>query len=220
MEKFLPILRNSALFSGIAEEEILSLLSCMEAKFRRYGKGEYVLRQGDFLPDIAVLLEGSLHIQSEDYWGNRSILGHIPVGEIFGESYAFSHEEPLMNDVISIENSAVMFINAKKVLSACASACHFHTRTVQNLFTVLSEKNRKLVQKLGHIGKRSIREKLISYLSQESKKQKNADIRIPFNRQQLADFLSVDRSAMSYELCKMRDEGLLTFHKNAFRLLS
>lgn len=219
MEKYLPVLKKSVLFSGVKEEDIRALLSCVEAKVRRYGKGEYVLQQGEYLDDIAVLTEGSLHIQNDDYWGNRSILGRISIGEIFGEAYAFSREEPLMNDVVANEDSTVMFINAKKVISTCSSACRFHTLVVQNLFSVLSEKNKKLVQKLGHIGKRSTREKLISYLSQESKRQKSAEITIPFNRQQLADFLSVDRSAMSNELCKMRDEGLLTFRKNVFRLL-
>ncbi len=219
MEKYLPVLKKSVLFSGVKEEDIRALLSCVEAKVRRYGKGEYVLQQGEYLDDIAILTEGSLHIQNDDYWGNRSILGRISIGEIFGEAYAFSREEPLMNDVVAIEDSSVMFINAKKVISTCSSACRFHTLVVQNLFSVLSEKNKKLVQKLGHIGKRSTREKLISYLSQESKRQKSAEITIPFNRQQLADFLSVDRSAMSNELCKMRDEGLLTFRKNVFRLL-
>ena len=219
MEKYLPVLKKSVLFSGVKEEDIRALLSCVEAKVRKYGKGEYVLQQGEYLDDIAVLTEGSLHIQNDDYWGNRSILGRISIGEIFGEAYAFSREEPLMNDVVAIEDSTVMFINAKKVISTCSSACRFHTLVVQNLFSVLSEKNKKLVQKLGHIGKRSTREKLISYLSQESKRQKSAEITIPFNRQQLADFLSVDRSAMSNELCKMRDEGLLTFRKNVFRLL-
>lgn len=219
MEKYLPVLKKSVLFSGVKEEDIRALLSCVEAKVRRYGKGEYVLQQGEYLDDIAVLTEGSLHIQNDDYWGNRSILGRISIGEIFGEAYAFSREEPLMNDVVAIEDSTVMFINAKKVISTCSSACRFHTLVVQNLFSVLSEKNKKLVQKLGHIGKRSTREKLISYLSQESKRQKSAEITIPFNRQQLADFLSVDRSAMSNELCKMRDEGLLTFRKNVFLLL-
>lgn len=219
MEKYLPVLKKSVLFSGVKEEDIRALLSCVEAKVRRYGKGEYVLQQGEYLDDIAVLTEGSLHIQNDDYWGNRSILGRISIGEIFGEAYAFSREEPLMNDVVAIEDSTAMFINAKKVISTCSSACRFHTLVVQNLFSVLSEKNKKLVQKLGHIGKRSTREKLISYLSQESKRQKSAEITIPFNRQQLADFLSVDRSAMSNELCKMRDEGLLTFRKNVFRLL-
>lgn len=112
-----------------------------------------------------------------------------------------------------------MFFNVERILKTCSSACRFHSMVVQNLFFAISEKNRKLVQKLVHMSKRSTREKLISYLSEESKKQKSSKFTIPFNRQQLADFLSVDRSAMSNELCKMRDEGLIEFEKNIFRLL-
>lgn len=212
-------LKKSALFAEIEQNEILSLLHCVDAKVLNYKKGEFVLRQGDEMVDIALLLDGSLHIQSDDYWGNRSILGHVSVGEIFGEAYVLSHDSRILNDVVAVENSVVMFINAKRIISVCSSTCVFHTKVVQNMFLVISEKNKKLVQKLGHVCKRSIREKLNSYLSQEAKKQKSPNIIIPFNRQQLADFLSVDRSAMSNELCKMRDEGLIEFRKNYFRLL-
>lgn len=212
-------LKKSALFAGIEQNEILSLLHCVDAKVLNYKKGEFVLRQGDEMVDIALLLDGSLHIQSDDYWGNRSILGHVSGGEIFGEAYVLSHDSRILNDVVAVENSVVMFINAKRIISVCSSTCVFHTKVVQNMFLVISEKNKKLVQKLGHVCKRSIREKLNSYLSQEAKKQKSPNIIIPFNRQQLADFLSVDRSAMSNELCKMRDEGLIEFRKNYFRLL-
>ena len=141
------------------------------------------------------------------------------MGEIFGEAYAAPESGALLNDVVAVENSSVFFFDVKRVLSTCSSACRFHTLVVQNLFFAISEKNRSLVRKLDYISRRTTRDKLISYLSEEAKRQNRADITIPFNRQQLADYLSVDRSAMSNELCKMRDEGLLTFEKNRFRLL-
>ena len=150
--------------------------------------------------------------------GNRSILGHIGVGEIFGEAYVAPESGTLLNDVIAVEDSAVFFFDVKRVISTCSSACRFHTMVVQNLFFAISEKNRGLVQKLDYMSRRTTREKLLSYLSEEAKKQNSASITLPFNRQQLADYLSVDRSAMSNELCKMRDEGLLEFEKNRFRL--
>ncbi len=219
MEKYLNVLSNSDLFKGINDKDILSILPCIGAFTRTYKKGEVVFECGQKIDNIALLLEGSLYIQSDDYWGNRSILRHISVGEIFGEAYAFSGGIGMLNDVVAIDDCVVLFLNANKILSTCASACDFHTRLVQNLFFVISKKNTQLVGKLGFVTKRSTREKLIAYLSQESKKQNSANIVIPFNRQQLADFLSVDRSAMSNELCKMRDEGLLTFRKNNFKLL-
>ena len=219
MQKYIPILKRTQMFAGVREEEILSMLSCMDARLRICKKGEYVLRQGAHLSDIAVLAEGVLHIQKEDYWGNRSILGRIAVGEMFGEAYAAPESGALHHDVVAIEDSTVLFFDVKRILTTCSAACRFHAMVVQNLFFALSEKNRKLVQKLGHMSKRTTREKLISYLSEVAKTQNSASFTIPFNRQQLADFLSVDRSAMSNELCRMRDEGLLNFRKNEFTLL-
>ncbi len=219
MKKFIPILKRTQLFAAVSEEEISSMLSCLNARLRTYKKGEYVLRQGEHLNDITVLVDGELHIQRDDYWGNRAIVDRIAVGEMFGEAYIAPESGALLNDVIAVEDSTVMFFDVKRIITVCSSACRFHSIVVQNLFFAISEKNRKLVQKLGYISKRSTRKKLMSYLSEEAKRNNSSSFIIPFNRQQLADFLSVDRSAMSNELCKMRDEGLLEFNKNAFKLL-
>ena len=219
MKKYIPVLKKAQMFAGVGDDEIVSMLSCLGARLLICKKGDYVLRQGEHINDITLLVEGKLHIQKDDYWGNRSILGQISVGEMFGEAYVAPESGALLNDVVAIEDSAVMFFDVRRIMTTCSSACRFHAMVVQNLFFVLSEKNRKLVQKLGHMSKRSTREKLISYLSEEAKQHNSASFLIPFNRQQLADFLSVDRSAMSNELCKMRDEGLLQFEKNRFTLL-
>ena len=219
MKKYISVLKRTQMFAGIGDDEIATMLSCLGAHLDSYKKGEYVLRQGEHISDIAVLVSGNLHIQSDDYWGNRSILGQISVGDMFGEAYVAPESGPLLNDVVAIEDSVVIFFDIKRIITTCSSACRFHSTIVQNMFFAISEKNRKLVQKLGHMSKRSTREKLISYLSDEAKRQSKSSFAIPFNRQQLADFLSVDRSAMSNELCKMRDEGLLEFEKNQFKLL-
>ena len=219
MKDFIPVLKRTKLFAGVGEEDIAAMLSCLGARLRTYKKGEYVLRQGERIDDILVLAKGSLHIQRDDYWGNRSILGHIGIGEIFGEAYAAPESGTLLNDVVALEDSAVFFFDVKRVITTCSSACRFHTMVVQNLFFTISEKNRSLVRKLGYMSRRTTREKLLAYLSEEAKKANSSHITIPFNRQQLADYLSVDRSAMSSELSKMRDEGLLEFEKNRFRLL-
>ena len=218
MKKFIPMLRHTCLFAGIAEEEIASLFSCLRARLCQYKKGEYVLRQGEHLSDIMILAEGKLHIQNDDYWGNRSILRQISAGEMFGEAYVAPESSAMLNDVVAVEDSKVIFFDVKQLLTTCSSACRFHSMVVRNMFFAISEKNRGLVQKLGHMSRRTTREKLISYLSEEAKKHNSPKFAIPFNRQQLADFLSVDRSAMSNELCKMRDEGLLEFDKSRFVL--
>lgn len=218
MKKYLKILKKSQLFSGVAEDEIEAMLDCLSAELRTYQKGSYVLHQGEYLHHITVLVAGSLLIQKDDFWGNRSIVNKINVGEMFGEAYVAPGSEALLNDVIATEDSAIIFFDVHKILTTCSSACRFHAIVIQNLFYAISVKNRSLVQKLGHMSRRTTREKLLSYLSEQAKKQGTSSFEIPFNRQQLADFLSVDRSAMSNELCKLRDEGLLSFERNRFQL--
>ncbi|MBQ3490446.1 MAG: Crp/Fnr family transcriptional regulator [Clostridia bacterium] len=219
MKKFIPILKSTKLFAGVTEDEIAAMLSCLDARLGEYQKGEYVFREGEHLNHITVLISGELHIQRDDYWGNRTIINRIAVGEMFGEAYIAPESGALLNDVLAVEDSTVIFFDVRRIITVCSSACRFHSMVVQNLFFAISEKNKALIRKLGHISKRTTREKLISYLSEEAKRRNSANFTIPFNRQQLADFLSVDRSAMSNELCKMRDDGLIEFEKNQFRLL-
>ena len=219
MKKYIPILKRTKLFSGVGEDDIASLLSCLGARKKEYKKGEYILREGEHISDVFILVEGKIHIQKDDYWGNRSILSVVSVGEMFGEGYAAPESGALLNDVVAVEDSSVIFFDVKRILTTCSSACRFHNMIVQNMFFAISDKNRKLVQKLGHMSGRTTRAKLISYLSEEAKRQGSSTFTVPFNRQQLADYLCVDRSAMSNELCKMRDEGMIKFEKSRFELL-
>ncbi len=217
MKKYIDILKRSKLFAGVGEDEISGMLACLDAHERHYKEGEFVFRQGDKVDSVSVLVDGALLVQADDYWGNRSIITRVAAGELFGQAYLAG--EAIMNDVVAAKDSTVVFFDAKRVLTTCSSACPFHNRVIRNLFFALSETNLRLVTKLGHIQKRTTREKLMSYLSLMAKKAGSSSFTIPFNRQELADFLSVDRSAMSAELCKMRDEGLLSFNKSSFTLL-
>lgn len=219
MKEYIPVLKRTKIFSGIYEEEITSMLLCLGAVSRSYKKGEYVFNQGEIINSICILVRGKLHIQNDDYWGNRSIINIVQPGEMFGESYAVPGSEPLVNDVIAICDSTVIFLDINRLLNTCTSSCRFHSLTIQNLLFAISDKNKKLVSKLGITSRRTTREKLIAYLSEEAKKQNTSTFKVPFNRQQLADYLSVDRSAMSRELSKMCQEGMLKFHKNKFTLL-
>ncbi|MCI5828189.1 MAG: Crp/Fnr family transcriptional regulator [Lachnospiraceae bacterium] len=219
MKKYIEILKRTQLFSGVSDTEISAMLNCLQAKLLTFQKGDYVFREGERIDNITVLVKGKLLVQHDDFWGNRNIVNVIRVGEMFGEAYVAPESGSLLNDVIAEEDSAVIFFDVRRILTVCSTACRFHSMVIQNLFFAISEKNRKLVQKIGHMSKRSTRAKLLSYLSEEAKRQNSSHFTIPFTRQQLADFLCVDRSAMSNELCKMRDEGLLQFAKNQFILL-
>lgn len=219
MKKYIPLLERTKLFAGLSYEETEKMLRCLNAKQRAFKKGELVLRQGESVKSIMVLAEGKLHIQRDDHWGNRSIISIIGVSEMFGEAYAAPDSGAMLNDVLAVEDSVVLCFVMERLISVCPEACSFHSAVVRNLLFAISEKNRKLVQKLGYISERTTREKLIAYLSDEAKRNNSNSFSIPFNRQQLADYLSVDRSALSNELSKMRNDGLLKFCKNRFELL-
>lgn len=212
-------LKKSPLFRGVEPEEIRSMLSCLNANEGTYKKGEFIFRNGDRLNTMGLVLSGSVHIIKEDFWGNRTIIGIASAGRLFGETYACVQSEPLEVGVVAAETAEILFLDARRIITVCTSACEFHTRLIQNLLSVLAEKNLMLTKKMEHMARKTTREKLLSYLSEQSLKQGSPVFEIPFNRQQLAEYLAVDRSAMSSELGKLRDEGILTFNKNKFHLL-
>lgn len=219
MEKYIDILMSLELFSEISEKDLSSMMNCLKWHIRSYKKGAYVYRQGDRVVQLGILVQGQLQIRREDYWGNSSLLNVVQPGEMFGESYITPGSGAILNDVFAGEDSSVLFLDAEKLLGTCPNACKFHSAVIKKLLCVLADKNRKLVQKLGHMSQRSTRKKLVSYLSEQAAANGSPTFCIPFNRQQLADFLAVDRSAMSNELCKMRDEGMIKFNRNNFTLI-
>lgn len=219
MENFLNVVKHSPLFRGIAEEEISSLLNCLGAKTVDYKKGEFIFRVGDSVESVGLLLSGSALVIQEDYWGNRNLISQLSQGELFAESYACSPGAVLSISVETVTPCRVMLLNVKRILTTCPSACSFHSQIIRNLLSDLADKNLRLNDKLSHMGQRTTREKLLSYLSGQAQRRGSSEFDIPFNRQQLADYLSVERSAMSNELCKLRDDGMISFDKNHFKLL-
>ncbi len=211
-------LKKTSLFRGTSEEELPTLLDCLAPTTREYAKNELILRQGEDVSAVGLVLSGRAQIIEEDFWGNRSILADAWPGDLFAEAYAFLPGELLRVSVVAAEPTSVMLLDGKRMLEVCSSACRFHTRLVQNILAESARKNLALTRKVSHMSKRSTREKLLSYLSGQALGAGSDVFEIPFNRQQLADYLCVDRSAMSSELCKMRDEGLLVFDKNRFQL--
>ena len=140
MKRYIPILKNTQLFSGASDEDIEAMLGCLQARLCTYKKGEYVLREGERIERLMMLVKGELHIQRDDYWGNRSIISMVGVGEMFGEAYAAPESGPLMNDVLAVEDSAVIFLDIGKLLTVCPNGCKFHAMAVKNLFFAISEK--------------------------------------------------------------------------------
>lgn len=211
-------LSETQLFRGIEEQEIDSLLQCLAATKREYKKGEVILSEGTITESLGIVLSGMAIISCSDIWGNNSILGDIAPGAVFAEVYACIPGVPLRISVSAAEDTTVLFMNVGRVLSTCTNACPFHTKLVRNLLTVCAYKSLQLSQRILHTSSKSIRGRLMSYFSQCAKGSGSCSFQIPYNRQQLADYLGVDRSAMSNELSKMQKEGLIEYQRNQFLL--
>lgn len=218
MKNFLPILTRCRLFEGLNPGEIGALLGCVTPGRKKYAKDSFVLMEDDEPKSIGIVLSGLLHIVRDDYWGNRAIVARVEPAELFAESFVCAGASKIPVSVIAAETAEVMRFDFHRITGTCSTACAFHTRLIQNMISILAQKNMMLMEKIECLSRRGIRQKALAYLSAEAKRQKNGHITIPFNRQELADYLSVDRSALSAELCRMRDEGLLDFHKNRFRI--
>ena len=211
-------LKNSILFSGMKEEEIRAILGCLSKQVKEYEKGSTIFGAGDAISELGIVISGSVHIIREDYWGNRDLMARIGEYEIFGETYACIPAAVIPIYVIAAQKTEILFLKVKKILTTCSSACQFHNRLIQNMLVVLAEKNLQMTNKIDIVTKRTTRSKLMTYLSNQAEQNHCSKVVIPLSRQQLADYLGVDRSAMTVELKKMQEEGLIQFEKNRFRL--
>ncbi|MDO5786003.1 MAG: Crp/Fnr family transcriptional regulator [Eubacteriales bacterium] len=218
MEEISHILSSCWLFRGLSAEDIQAVLGCVSARRQIYEKQEILFHAGDAVPQAGIVLRGELHIFREDFWGNQTILAALPCGELFGEVFACLPDHAADVSVRAVQQTEVLYLDMQRLLTGCSAACPFHAHIMRNLITVLAQKNRVLNRKMHHLTQRSIRGKLLSYLSEQRTLCGQATFCIPFNRQQLADYLSVDRSALSAELSRLRREGILTYHKNQFTL--
>ncbi len=207
---------SSELFRGISRDDAESVLRCLSAVRKQYRKGETIFRSGEPAKQMGFVASGRVEISRDDYWGNRQIIGTAESGDLFGESYACMSGETFLIDVQAAEDTEVLFLDVNRILTTCSPACEFHSRLIHNLLYILAEKNLMLTRKIDHMGQRSIREKVMAYLSFQMEANRSGEFEIPFNRQQFADYLAVDRSALSAELSRMKRDGLIDYEKNRF----
>ena len=218
MKEMLSVLRTSGIFSGISEEETEKMLHCLEVRPETFQKDEYILRAGDRVEAFGLVITGKVMIIQEDFWHQQKETIHIMPGEIFGENYASAGSKILPVGIKAAENSEVLFLDYERSLTFCTMACPFHSMMVHNLIRIMSANKGRAEEKLEHISQKTTRDKLRSYLSRKALQEGSYSFDIPYNRQELADYLGVDRSAMSSELGKMKAEGILEFKKNHFIL--
>nr|WP_317282598.1 Crp/Fnr family transcriptional regulator [uncultured Sellimonas sp.] len=213
-------LSDTRLFSGLKEEEIPSLLKCLHATKHNYKKGEVILSEGSTTERIGIVLSGMAMISCSDVWGNNSILGNVVPGSVFAEVYACIPGQPMLVTVSAAEDTVILFLNVGRVLTTCTNACPFHARLARNLLTVCAHRSLLLSQRILHTSSKSIRGRLMSYFSECAKRSGSNSFTIPYNRQQLADYLNVDRSTMCNELSKMQKDNLIEYKKNHIVLKS
>ena len=218
MEDYMGILRNSQLFSGIEETEIRAMLGCLGAERKQFHKGGIIFRTGDATEVLGLMLTGCAFIFQDDFWGNHNIISDIAQGQTFAETFACAPGSVMTVSVMADSDCEVLFLNGRRILTVCPSACSHHSRIIRNLLSDLAAKNLASNEKLAHMAQRTTRAKLLSYFSAVARKKNDVEFDVPFSRQQMADYLSVERSGLSMELSRMKKDGLIDYHKNHFVL--
>lgn len=219
MKENIKILKTSPLFQGVDDNDLEAMLSCLGATERKYRKNDVILLAGTRVTSVGILIDGNAQITRDDAEGNRAILSELEKSDLFAEAYVAAGSMEVPITVIATSDCRIIWIPFNKIVGTCSNACGFHKTLVQNMMRVIAVKNIWMNEKMRILSCKTTKEKLMTYLSDYSERVGKNKFRIPFSRNELADFLSVDRSAMSRELGKLRDEGYLKYHKNEFELL-
>jgi len=217
MKKIFGVAKNNQLFQGIAFSDFEPMLNCLSMRTSTYKKGDIILLSGDPINFVGLILSGGIKIIREDKNGNIAILTKLTVSELFGEVFACAEIFHSPVTVQAIEETEILFVDYSKIFTSCANACHFHTQLTKNMLKLVAQKNLMLNQKIEILSKRTTRDKLLCFF--DFQRGMANEFTVPFNREEMASYLCVDRSAMSNELCKMRDDGLILFNKNCFEIL-
>lgn len=216
MKNFLP--QHTILFSNFTEEEMEDLLSSLPTSVRQYKKNEYILHAGDRITQFGVILSGRIVIENTDFLGNQIVLAENQKGDIFAEIYAYLSKVPLMVDVRATENTEVLFLDLAPLHQPTIENKNWYVKFLRNLLTVSAKKNIAFSNRTFHTSSKRARDRIASYLSSQAILHGKNEFTIPFNRQEMADYLNLDRTALSNELGKMEKEGLISFKKNHFTL--
>lgn len=220
MKEYINVLKNCLLFSDINSDDIPAMLTCLSASVVKIPKDAFVFHEGDEANCVGIVLTGNVQIVKDDFFGNRSIVDSVEPGEIFGETFACAEVNEMPISVIASEDSEIMLVDCRRIIVTCGNSCEFHNKMINNLLKVMARKNLNLNHKIEIISKRTTRDKLMTYLMGQAKKNNSHDFVIPFDRQELADYLGVERSALSAEMSRMRKDGIIEYSKNKFKLYS
>lgn len=219
MKKHFDVMRKCSLFNNIEDKDLETMMYCLDAKIERREKGEHFLSEGETAKFLGIVLSGKVQLVRVDYYGNRSIVTKLEPPQIFGEAFACAEIDALPISVVATENTEVMLIDARRITQSCSNTCGFHSRLIFNLLKIVSWKNIEFNRKIEITSKRSTRDKLMAYLDMQAKQHGSKNFTIPYDRQSLADYLEVERSGLSAEISKLRNEGIIECKRSKFTLL-
>ncbi|HOD92309.1 MAG TPA: Crp/Fnr family transcriptional regulator [Clostridia bacterium] len=207
------------LFNGISSDCINSMLNCLGAKIVSYKRNEIILMVDDSIESIGLVLEGCVLVSSEDFMGVRAIMAIIEKYDIFAEAFVCANLSKSPVTITAVDNCKIMWLKFPRIIQTCNKACQFHSKLIENMMSLLASKNMQMHQKLDILSKRNLREKILTYLHINASKTKSRTFEIPLSRNELADYLNADRAALSRELSKMKQEGIIDFNLSSFRIL-
>lgn len=210
---------QSPLFAGIDAADFEGMLGCIGYHVKTYQKGEIIALEEENINHVGVVMEGSVDMLKEDIWGNRTMLVRTYPQDIFGETFACGEDSLSVVTFAAAENCRVLFLSFCRVMHTCTHACQFHQTLIENMVRLIARKNRELMRKVEVVSKKTLREKILTYLSIQSQSQGSRRFELPLGRVEWAEYLNADRSALTRELAKMKDEGIIDYHKNSFEIL-
>jgi len=220
MQQYFEIIRKSSLFEGVDAKELAAMLNCLGTRIIDVSKGSAVFLEGDPAESVGMVLSGAVQVVRDDYYGNRSVITVVEEGELFAEIFACANIPTLPVSVFAVCDSRVMLMDCRRILTVCSNACIFHTRLIHNLLQAVAQKNLSLSQKIQFMSRRTTREKIMAYLLDQAKRRQSDSFTIPYDRQALADYLGVERSAMSAEISRLKKDGAIDCKGSWFRVLS
>ena len=219
MKKYISVLKGCGLFKEIEEENLIAMLGCLGAKIINVRKNDVIFQEGANAASIGIVLSGTVQMVQDDFYGNRTIVTQIEENRLFGESFACAGVKSLPVSFLASKDCEIMLIDCGRITNTCCNACAFHKQVIFNLLQLVAKKNLDFHKKIEITSKRTTREKLMAYLLSAAKQSGSNTFTIPYDRQSLADYLGVERSAMSAELSKLRRDEIIEYHKNCFKIL-
>lgn len=219
MRDYIDEIKNLPLFTGIKYDDLEPMLTCLGSYMKTYKKGEFISLAEEPLKCVGIVLSGKVHMIKEDLWGNKTILVLIKKGGVFGETFACGSDMVSTVTFAAASECKILFMPFDRILHSCNLSCVFHHRLIENMVRLIADKNVQFLERLEVASKKNLREKILSFLSAQAELHEGRTFEIQMGRLELADYLCVDRSALTRELSNMKADGLIDYEKNKFNIL-